>query len=490
MTTREKIAHLLRRFGLGASPGELDLLTPLGVAGAVDWLIDYEKQDEGFGVSPWRFCFEEGKDEAYFDSFRPASWWAARLYLTRRPLQERMTLFWHDYFAVSGSKVEFGPMMLAYQQKLRQHATGDFRTLLLAMARDPAMLLWLDTTANLKGRANENFARELMELFTLGIGGYTERDIQEAARAFTGWGIRFLVLEPGLGKLQETATEFMRENRPMFAYAFSPELHDDGEKTVLGKTGRWSGENVIDIVLAHPDTARRIVTKLWSYLAYPSPEPELVGRLARGFQDSGLKLKPLLRAIATSPEFWSDRCVRQKIKDPVDFTVPLIRQFGVDAFFEPWRQDGPASPASPAPKPLRDVAGLVLGAMMQQGMLLNFPPDVGGWPKGKAWVSSTLMMQRTRFADLIFGLEEGEKFLAPVLVQRMRAANRGRTSRDVVAWFTEAFDASLPATKTRLLVEAFDATGGVAALDSTDRASVALAAVARTLFASPEFNVC
>ena len=185
MTKEERIAHLLRRFGFGASFAEMEFYSPLGEDGTIERLIEYEKVPEGFDVSPARFAQENQQGVELLRMPAVVGWWTLRMLSTQRPLQEKLTLFWHDHFAVSASKVNQPLMMLDYLNTLRAGASGKFRSLLLSVSRDPAMIRWLDNETNVKGKPNENFAREIMELFTLGIGNYTEADVQEAARAFT-----------------------------------------------------------------------------------------------------------------------------------------------------------------------------------------------------------------------------------------------------------------------------------------------------------------
>lgn len=185
-TDREKGAHLLRRFGLGASEAELDYYLKDGLNGAVDRLTEYESVDEGFNINPYDLQPEKAKN---LPMPILTAWWIARMIATRRPLQEKMTLFWHDHFATSASKVKASEFMLQQNETLRQYATGNYRSLLTNMSKDPAMLFWLDNQENVRGKPNENFAREVMELFTLGVGNYSEKDVQEAARAFTGWSV-------------------------------------------------------------------------------------------------------------------------------------------------------------------------------------------------------------------------------------------------------------------------------------------------------------
>lgn len=489
MTDREKIGHLLRRFGLGATPEEIESGVKLGVDGTLDYLLNDEKTDEGFPVSPWELCFEEGKEEMYLDPYRVVAWWGLRMVMTKRPLREKMTLFWHNHFAVSAAKVEFGPMMLAYLETLRKGALGSFPHLLQAVSKEPAMMFWLDTTANEKLRPNENFAREVMELFTLGIGHYSEKDIKEVARAFTGWGIRYLIYESGGEKVQEVAKDCAKTGRPMTTFCYSPDLHDNGPKTLLGQTKNFTGEEVLDLLADKPETAKLLAKKLWAFFAYPDPEPALVDRLAKVYFDGGKQITPMLTAIAKSPEFWSDKCVRQQVKSPVDFSGAIARQLGVADYLRTLHGPDP-TPMKPLVKTLRDVAGIVVGLSAQQGMLLLYPPTVAGWEWGKAWITSAAMTQRMKIGDLLNGIGSNDHGGAGVIAARVIAQGAPATPEAMVDAILKVFDAQVPPEKKSVLVEACAKAGGPATLAKPDTAAPTLAAVCRLLFASPEFQFC
>ncbi len=487
MNDRQKIAHLLRRFGLGAGEIELRLYEPLGVQGTIDRLIDFEKVKDDFPISPWELCFEENSDQVYLDPFRTLAYWCMRLQFTKRPLQEKLALFWHDHFGVSANKIEFGPMMLAHLETLRRLGAGRFEDLVQAIARDPAMIRFLDTDTSIKGAPNENFARELLELYTLGIGNYTEKDIQEAARAFTGWGIRYLVFEPGGEKIQETARSCMKSGRPMVAFCKTPDLHDAGPKTFLGETGDYDGEDVVRIACRKPATARYLAKKLWEWFAYLNPEPKVVDAIAAEFTKSDGSIRPVLRAIAAHPAFWSEACVRRLPKSPVDFTVALTRQLGVSEFLMSMR---PANQeiTKPLPKMLRDVAGLIAGLMSQQGMLLLYPPDVGGWEWGDNWFSSQAMSVRVRFADMLMGVGAADKGLAAHISNRLKQEKNPQNSAELIVGLLAFFDGEMDLDKKNLLMQACDAAGGVDALKSPETASAMLSRVLKLLFAAPEFQ--
>ncbi|MCW5945402.1 MAG: DUF1800 domain-containing protein [Fimbriimonadales bacterium] len=488
MNNEVKIRHLLRRFGLGASRTELKEFLALGIDGTIERLIEYERIDEGFPISPWEFCFEEGNDEVYLDPFRPAAWWALRMIITKRPLQEKLTLFWHDHFAVSGTKVEFGPMMLKYLKTLRENANGKFGELLKAVSKDPAMIRYLDTDQSIKGNPNENFARELLELFTLGKGNYSEADVKEAARAFTGWGIRYLVFEQGGENVQPTMRRFIEADRMPVVFAHSPELHDDGKKTVLGKTANFDGDSLLEMLASRNETAAFVSKRLWEFFAYDDPEPAIVNKLAQIYLSTDGDIKQVLYAIARSPEFYSEKCVRKKVKSPVDFTIPLIRQIDLGTLLLPLRPSN-AKPTTPLPKLLRDISAGVVFLMNGQGMLLLFPPDVGGWNWGSNWISSDSMSQRIRLASLLFGEDNESKDGGQGLGTRVLLEYRPTTPKQFVDGICDLLDAEVSAEKMKPIYEACEVNGGLDALKDKLSASKMVGAVTTLLFSAPEFQL-
>lgn len=488
MTDRQKVAHLLRRFGLGAGELEMRQYEPLGPSGALDRLLDFEKVDEGFPVSPWEFCFEEGSDEVYLDPFRTLGYWCLRLLFTKRPLQEKLTLFWHDHFGVSAAKVEFGPMMLKHVETLRKHGSGKFEDLLRAVAQDPAMVRFLDLDSSMKGTPNENFARELLELYTLGIGHYTESDIRECARAFTGRGIRYLVFEPGAEKLKQTAIESMRSGKPMIAFCHTPELHDDGEKTILGQTGPFDGEGVIRLLCSRTETAAHICRKLWEWFAYPNPEPAVVSALTAEYKRTNGHILSVLREMARRPEFWGEKCYRKQPKSPVDFTVGLTRQFGVTEFLMGLRGKVD-DPLKPIAKPVRDISGFLAGLMSQQGMLLLYPPDVGGWEWGENWITSQTMALRIRLGEQFMGVGQTDKGLATLIATRLKTDRNPQSPSEVIDGLLAIFDGEVSSAQKDSLAVVCEGQGGVKALDSPETASIMLGAVLKLLFATPEFQM-
>jgi uncharacterized protein (DUF1800 family) len=285
-------------------------------------------------------------------------WWLYAMLNSGHPLREKMTLFWHNHFATSIAKVRSTEAMYAQNQSLRRHALGKFGPLLAEISRDPAMLVWLDSNRNIKGQANENYAREVMELFTLGVGHYTEPDIREAARAFTGW------------------------HTDGDKFTFAARFHDDGPKTVLGQTGPWDGTDVQRIILARPETARFIVRKLYTHLIAEAPQPTdaLLEPLAERFRHSDYDIADVVTTILRSRHFFSEYAYRQRIKSPVEYALGVVR----------------AVRPSAAPRDL-------VGQLEAMGQSLFAPPNVKGWPGGRTWLNSATVLARQNFAQTMLG---------------------------------------------------------------------------------------
>lgn len=465
-TERQRIAHLLRRFGLGASEAELEYYGTRGQKGAIEALLGYADVPEAVEIPIELFLPPDKQNQVKAPHVQ--SWWYAKMLTTRRPLAEQMTLFWHDHFATSSQKVTSAKMMLAQNELFRANATGSFRTLLGEVSRDPAMLFWLDNQYNVAGKPNENFAREVMELFTLGFGNYTEKDVQEAARAFTGWTI---------GRGQD-----IKKNQ-VGQFRFNAAQHDRGAKTVLGRTGDFSGEDVLDILCAQAQTSRYLAAKMWSWFAYPDPEPRLVERLASAFRAENLSIEALLREIMNAPEFYSERAERSLYKHPVALMVTSLRQLGVGQMLEK-RLENPAQG--------RALAGGAIAACLNSGkgmgMNLLFPPDVAGWDGGVAWVSSATMVERIKWADRLFGAAEGTGAARRlnVVFNAEELFAEDPTPMGVAKKLVSVFDAPIPSSKLPLIADAAQRVCGASV--TRENANAAAAAAARLIFGSPEFQ--
>jgi len=307
-------------------------------------------------------------------------WWLREMAATPSPLTERMTLFWHNHFVSAQPKVLWPQLLYRQNVLFREHALGDFGTLLHAVLRDPALLVYLDGATNRRGQPNENLARELMELFTLGQGQYSEADIKEAARALTGYSI-----DPDTGR-----------------FVYRRLLHDGGSKTVLGRTGDFGGDDVADLLLAHPATAGFIVDKLWREFVSPQPDPARVRWIAGEFRRSGYRMPVALRALLNQPEVVSADAAHALVKSPVELVVGLVRQSGGTL----------SQPAG---------AALVTAAM---GQNLFGAPNVRGWPGGDAWINTQTLLVRKQFIDRALaagGMAQPAMLPMPALLQAAEA---------------------------------------------------------------------
>jgi uncharacterized protein (DUF1800 family) len=364
LSDRQLISHLLRRAGFGATPAELDFCVGLGFDGTVDRLVNYEGIHTGELEAA---LAAKAYDLSRLDGCQ--NWWLHRMLFSPRPLEEKMTLFWHGHFASTNSKVEKPPYMLLQNRLFRDNALGNFADLVLKVTQDPAMLIFLDGKDNLRGRPNENYARELMELFTLGIGNYSETDITESARALTGWTIR--------------------DDR----FFDNVARHDNGSKTYLGQTGNLNGNDVCRIVVQQPACAPFIARKLIRFFVMDNPSDEYVGRIASLFRGSGLSVKAAVEGILRSPEFKSEAAYRATIKSPVEFMLGAMKALDV----------------AQLPTDFRNI----LRTMQQE--LFN-PPGVEGWDGGTAWLSTTTFLNRANFLNrLVSGTDATRQpFIKPL----------------------------------------------------------------------------
>ena len=387
----EGARHLLNRAGFGATDAEIAAFAGLDRAGAVDKLLAGARrealtQPPAFVDEPFQPYYRLRNMSAeermaaqrtlLQQSFELRAWWLGEMIATPSPLTERLTLFWHNHFATSQQKVRSVQLMYRQNQLLRREALGNFATLLRGIAKDPAMLVYLDNAGNRKQAPNENFAREVMELFTLGEGHYTEHDIKEAARAFTGWSL----------------------DRDTGEFTYRRIWHDYGEKTVFGRTGRLDGDDVLESLLARQETSQVIAAKLWREFVSPSPEPREVARWAAVFRESRYEVKPLMRAVLTSDAFWSPANRGALVKSPVDLVAGTLRTFEIH------------------PADLRPA----VFACAALGQNLFAPPNVKGWPGGEAWIDSGSLLGRQQFIDRVF--RGADPMATPVT---MRAPGQG-----------------------------------------------------------------
>ncbi len=372
----DEARHLLSRTSFGVTPAEIQALEALDYAAAVDRLLADPRREAVTPAPGWidmgpaelqrrqraaEAGRKQGIDGKKLEVVLPVreqgrelkNWWVEEMIATDQPLVERMTLFWHGHFTSSLEKVRYPSSLFRQNALFRREALGNYATLLKAVARDPAMLIYLDGRGSVARQPNENFARELLELFTLGEGNYGESDIKAAARAFTGWSV----------------------DRESGAFVDQPGRNDDGQKAFLGKSGRFGGDEILKILLAHPRTAEMIVEKLWREFVSLRPDPVEVTRLAASFRQGGYEIRPLMRELFLSAAF-RDRANRGAlIKSPVDLIVGSVHVLGL---------------------PVPEKTGLV--RMLQGlGQVPFNPPNVKGWAGGESWISTYTLLLRQQF---------------------------------------------------------------------------------------------
>ena len=420
MTPAQAVARLVRFQGVDASP-----LPPFDESGVHDPGIEpfppsrpavtdlAKKNGEALGIKvkpegnrrlqPVVDKFFYWLRASVLETHRVAYWWANRMVSSPRPLQEKMALFWHGHFASNEAKVRDYRKLLGELELFEQQGTGNFRDLTVAVAQSPGMLSFLDAGVNVKGAPNENFAREIMELFTMGVGHYTEKDIREGARAFTGW------------------------NYVDMKFVVNKDQHDDGEKTFLGQTGRWDGVQAIDIIMQQPATADFIAGKIYRYLVRQELSPELQKQLGSVLRDSHYQIAPLLETIFLSRDFYSPASVGTQIKGPVQLAVSTYRKLGLHSV--------PGVPDFNA----------ATGALGQQ---LFSPPTVAGWAGGQSWITPGLLLERGNFArDILF---PDINFLPP---DRYTTNGEIRSVADRIRQGLDVSAATMPDAKSGVLAE-------------------------------------
>jgi uncharacterized protein (DUF1800 family) len=340
-------AHLLRRAGFGGSPQEIAAATTAGMQATVSKLMHFgsDSQPE---APQGDISYDNGpladKMQRRNAIIITQLWWLNRCLLTTNPLQERMVYFWSNHFTSGIGQKGITPAMMVSQYALfRRYALGNFTQLTQEVSRDPAMLRYLDGVVNRAQHPNENFARELMELFTLGVGNYTEEDVRQSARAFTGTTL----------------------DRATGAAVFNPRLHDAGVKTFLGRTGNFGGDDIVSIIMTQPATARFLARKFLRAFVYDDPEPELVEAVAAKFRGSAYDVGSVVGTLLRSNIFYSPRAYRALVKSPLEIAIGAMKTLAATA-----------------------VGARTLGSLPQMGQVPMQPPNVAGWPGGRLWLNT------------------------------------------------------------------------------------------------------
>jgi uncharacterized protein (DUF1800 family) len=367
------MAHLLRRAGFGTTREELEAYAARPYEDVVEELIHPERMPDLDESQLRRYYPHLGANQD-----NPNSWngrWVWRMVNSKRPLEEKMALFWHHVLATGWTKSEHTPTMVEHVEMLRRDGLGNFRKILVELSKDPAMIYWLDNNENHARSINENYGREILELFSMGIGNYSEDDIKNVARAFTGWTFEQPIPLYPYGHYSST-------------FVYKPDDHDDSEKTFLGHTGRFNGEDIIDIICRQPATARFVSRHLYNFFVADEAQvpawsieeprdPEAIATLSKAFLDSDADIRSVMRVLFNSDFFKAARF--QRVKCPIELVAGVIKLAGTHRDVEP---------------------GLVAfdGATRVMGQTLMDPPTVEGWHTGKEWIDGGTLTERVNFA--------------------------------------------------------------------------------------------
>ncbi len=493
--TKEEARHLLNRAGFGGSPGDVARFHAMGREAAVDSLLEPEESIEDYPRPEWaepetamiraaaqvqegrkirlaaRGLSPEEAQELRKKSVKPMQmeirqqtlesqgWWFRRMLKTEAPLREKMVLFWHDHFATSIQKTRFPVLMMQQNELFREFAFGNFRELTGRMVKDPAMMIYLDTQRSNKTMPNENFAREVMELFTLGEGNYTEADVKEAARAFTGYK-----LDRQTGEVTHWQGRW-----------------DGGEKEVFGKSGRFRGEDVVDLIFEREACAEFMARKLWVYFADEKPTEETVKSLAGVFREGGYEVKPVLRDVFLSREFYSENVVGSQIKCPLQYLVQMLKELEMD---------------EPPP-------GFPMMGQNQLGQVLFMPPNVAGWDWGKAWINTNTLLTRYNLAGRLTKGAVGEEMprgrrnrrmkgdggsdgrgAGPAFVKIATEEERNATTGLVAGLMERFFSTPVPEKARRSFIEYAEAKKGVSFTDTE------LGELCHLMMSTPYYQLC
>ena len=371
------MAHLMRRAGFGATYEELEHCLEAGYEATVERLL-YPEDSPAWDDALFRRYHVDHNSLMLIESSQ--SYWLYRMINSRRPLEEKVALFWHGLFATAYGKLNHAKAVVNQTNTFRRHGLGTFRNLLSELSRDPAMIFWLDNKDNHRDAPNENYGRELLELFSMGIGTYTEADVKSAARAFTGWTIA----NQDYMSVRASRDSIWPHGRLDWQFQYRPEDHDDSEKTFLNQTGRFNGEDVLDIICGHPASSWFLAGKLYGFFVSDQPDEAATQTIAEDLRRTGGDVRSALRTIFMSEFFQSNEARYAKVKSPAEVVAGVARMAG--AFGTPhW-----------------NIVNLALDASFMGQDILN-PPTVEGWHTGTEWLDTGTLMERVNSAALLMG---------------------------------------------------------------------------------------
>jgi len=399
------MTHLLRRAGFGATPDEIDAYLALGYEAAVEQLLHPEDAPAMDDEDLIRRYQIDQNSLMLIESSQ--AYWLYRMINTKRHLEEKMALFWHGLFATAYGKLNHAKAVVNQTNMFRSRGLGSFQTLLMELSRDPAMIFWLDNKDNHNGAPNENYGRELLELFSLGIGNYTEDDVKACARAFSGWTIA----NDEYMSIRASRDSIWPHGRLDWQFQYRPDDHDDGDKTFLGQTGRFNGEDIIDIICRQPATAWFIAGKLYNFFVADTPDEAAIQILADEFASSNGNIGSVMRTLFLSDFFRSEQARFARVKSPAELVAGTARLTGSHQFSD-W-----------------SIVNLALDANYMGQEILN-PPSVEGWHTGTEWVDTGTLVERVNSAAKDAGDINQPGVRA--IVERLRARGETLSPKELV----------------------------------------------------------
>jgi len=466
------MAHLMRRAGFGASRGRLDELVEQGYDETVENLLSAIDRPTRMTDNLIRRYHPEYS--GMMGNQSPSGNWMYRMVSTDAPLREKVGLMWHGMFATGYSKLANGKVLHDQIRMFERHGMGSFKNLLMELSRDPAMIVWLDNSENHNGSVNENYGRELLELFSMGVGNYTEHDVKEAARAFTGWTI---------GNTEYMTLKSARDSvwpygRLSFHFEYKEDDHDNGEKEFLGHKGNLNGEDIVDIICDQPATAAFLSRHMYSFFVADEPpvpewpykeprDPEAIAALSKVYFDSDYNVEEMLRFLFKSDFFKSEQARYQRVKSPAELVAGVLRLTG--EFNRPKVDMNPTN----------------LQSTYMGQWLLN-PPSVEGWHWGTEWIDSGALVERVNFASERLGNIESPG--VQTLIDRILSdSNGGLNAEDLVERALDELSVADISEKTRSALVEFAKTQ-VNQLDSGNAGPEQVANVLKLVGATPEFQ--
>jgi uncharacterized protein (DUF1800 family) len=466
------MAHLLRRASFGASPDELEAYAARPYDEVVEELVHPERVPDMEEDVLFRYYPHLGANQD-----NPGVWngrWFYRMLNSRRPLEEKMALFWHHVFATGWTKSEHTPTMVEHIQMFRRNALANFRTLLLDLSRDPAMIYWLDNCENHNGSINENYGRELLELFSMGIGNYSETDIKNVARAFTGW------------TFEQPIPLYPYGHYPA-RFVFRADDHDPGEKTFLGQTGPLDGPDVVEIIVKQPATARFLARHLYNFFVADEPQvpawsvtpprdPAAIETLVGAYQESDADVRHVLRTLFRSDFFKEARF--RRVKCPAELIVGVLKLSGDH------RDPGAVAPG----------LNQLDGAARAMGQALMDPPSVEGWHTGKEWIDGGTLAERINFAvnQVKDTHKPGPAGILRRLSERASAAGRPLPPAELVDGCLELAGFLELSPESRQALLAFAESGGDLSFEdeaARSRSEARLGELLTLIVATPEYQL-